>query len=416
MNAPKDRTRLRFLPGSLAALLLFTSALSYSAGTAGAADWPQWRGPNRDGISAEAGWSSTWPAGGPKVLWKASLGQGCSSFSVVGEQVFTMGNDKDTGIVYCLAAKTGSVVWKHTYPSKLDPKLFDGGQCATPTVDGDRVFTLGRQGQLFCLNKATGAVVWSKDLVKDFGVKLGDWGYAGSPLVVGNLLMIDVGGKGASAVAFDKATGKVAWQAGDDAQSYASPVAFVHNGKQRVAFFNAFGLVVREAADGKEILRFPWKTQYDINAATPIIADGNILIASGYGHGAALIPLGSANPTPVWQNKNMKNKINSCVLWKGDLYGFDEGTLTCMDFATGAVKWKQGGLGLGSLMLADGKLIVLAEKGDLVIAEASPAAFKELARTPAVAGTTWVSPVLANGSIYCRNNKGEAVCFDVSGK
>jgi len=390
--------------------------LALAAGQTLAADWPQWRGPARDGISAETGWISTWPAEGPKVLWKISVGEGCSSFAVVGDRVFTMGNDKDSGLVYCLDAKSGATVWKYSYPSTLDPKMFEGGQCSTPTVEGDSVFVLGRQGQLLCLNKATGAVVWSQDLVKAFEAKPGTWGYAGSPLVLGNNVVIEVGGKGASAVAFDKTTGKVVWQAGDDSQSYASPYAFMQAGKQWVAFFNAFGLVVREAADGKEVMRYPWKTSYDINPTTPIVADGKILITSGYGHGAALLPLDSADPKPIWENKNMRNKMNGCVLWKGNLYGFDETTLTCMEFATGTVKWKQAGLGFGSLMVADGKLIVLSEDGTLIVAEASPDAYKELAKAPAVAKRTWVSPVLANGVIYCRNNKGEVVAFDVSTK
>jgi len=405
---PSDRMHWQ----RLAALVVFTISLTFAVGTACAADWPQWRGPNRDGVSAEKGWS----AAAPKVLWKACFGPGCSSFAVVDDRLFTMGNDKDTGSIYCIDAKSGKILWKYSYPSPLDPKMFEGGQCSTPTVDGDSVFALGRQGQFFCLNKTTGAVVWSKNFPADFSAKMASWGYAGSPLVLGDKVITEVGGKGASAVAFDKASGKVIWQAGDDAQSYASPYAFTQDGKQYVAFFNAFGLVVREADDGKEVMRYPWKTSWDINPTTPIVADGKILITSGYGHGAALLPLGAADPKPLWESKEMKNKMNSCVLWQGNLYGFDESTLTCMEFATGKAKWQQKGMGLGSLILADGKLIIQAEDGTLVIAEASPEAYKEISKTPAVPAKTWVSPVLANGKIYCRNNNGEAVCFDVSGK
>lgn len=400
--------RLRLLSAHLFCAL----CLTFATGEICAADWPQWRGPARDGISAEKGWSAT----SPKLLWKAHLGPGCSSFAVVGDQVFTMGNDKDTGSVYCLDAKTGNILWQHSYPSPLDAKMFTGGQCSTPTVDGDFVFALGRQGQFFCLNKATGAVVWSKNFPAEFGAKVAMWGYSGSPLVLGAKVITEAGGQGASAVAFDKASGKLLWQAGDDAQSYASPYAFTHNGKECVAFFNVFGLVVREAADGKEVMRFPWKTSWDINPTTPIVADNKIFIASGYGHGAALLPLDGANPKPLWESKSMKNKMNSCVLWQGYLYGFDEGALTCMEFATGNVKWQQKAMGLGSLILADGKLIIQVEDGALVFAEATPEAYKEIGRTPAVEKISWVNPVLANGRIYCRNNNGEVVCFDVSGK
>ena len=402
---------MRYFSDSLAALVVSTVLLTLS-GKAGAADWPQWRGPNRDGISSEKGWV----AANPKPLWQANVGTGCSAFSVVGGQAFTMGNDKDTGSVYCLDATSGKILWQHSYPSPLEPNLFEGGQCSTPTVDGDSVYALGRQGQFFCLNKATGAVVWSKDFLKDFTVKKAKWGYCGSALVLGNKVIIEVGGTGASAVAFDKTNGNVLWQSGDDAQSYGSPYAFMQDGKPCVAFFNSFGLVVRDAADGKEVLRYPWGTQYGINPTTPIIADGKILLSSGYGHGAALLPLDVADPKPIWESKEMKTHMNSCVLWQGYLYGFDESTLTCMEFATGAVKWQQKGLGKGALTLADGKLIIQAEDGALAIAEASPEAYKELSRTPAVAKRSWVIPVLANGRIYTRNNNGEVACFDVSGK
>jgi len=394
--------------------LAFTLILGIAA--ARADDWPQWRGLQRDGTSAETAWTSTWPAEGPKVLWRAHFGAGCSSFAVVGNRVFTMGNEKDVASVFCLDTRTGDAVWKYSFPSTLDAKLFEGGQCSTPTVDGGRVYVLGRQGQLFCLDKENGSVVWSKDLVRDCGVKLAGWGYAGSPLVLGGLLLVDVGGKGNSAVAFDKATGAVVWQAGDDLEAYSSPYPFLQGGKQCVAFFNVFGLVVREAANGKEVFRYPWKTEWGINAATPLVADGKVFLSSGYNHGAALVPLDAPEPKPVWENKNMRNKMNSCVLWKGYLYGFDEKTLVCMEFATGEVKWKQEGLGMGSLILANGKLIIQAEEGALVVAEAGPEAYKELARTEAVPKKTWIAPVLAGGKLFCRNNNGDAVVFDLSVK
>ncbi|MEI6561223.1 MAG: PQQ-binding-like beta-propeller repeat protein [Verrucomicrobiota bacterium] len=412
MKTPPGWIRFRHFSNALLGWFVYTALLTL-AGKAGAADWLQWRGPNRDGISIE----KNGVAANPKPLWKANVGTGCSSFSVVGGQVFTMGNDKDTGSVYCLDAASGKILWQHSYPSPLEPLMFEGGQCSTPTVEGDSVFALGRQGQFFCLNRATGAVVWSKDLPKDFSVaSLAKWGYAGSPLVLGNKVIIEVGARGASAVALDKTNGTVLWQCGDDAQSYGSPYAFMQDGKQCVAFFNAFGLVVRDAADGREVMRYPWKTSYDVNPTTPIVADGKIFIASGYGHGAALLPLGVAVPKPIWESKEMKNHMNSCVLWQGYLYGFDESALTCMEFATGTVKWQQKGLGKGALILADGKLIIQAEDGALAIAEASPEAYKELSRTPAVAKRSWVIPVLANGRIYTRNNNGEVACFDVSGK
>ena len=404
---------LRRLLTSILALCFSLAPMLVSPRGARADDWPQWRGPNRDGISKETEWNTQWTQS-PKVLWKLNIGPGCSSFSVVKDRVFTLGNLNDTDSVYCLEATTGKTVWKYSYPCPLSPKMFDGGPCATPAIDGEFVYSLSRTGLLLCLNKETGAVVWSKDFQKDFGVKPPAWGYAGSPLVMDGKLFIDVGAKGASAVALDQTTGAVVWKAGDDAASYASPYGFTNGGKQCVAFFNAAGLVVREASTGSEMLRFPWKTSWDINPTTPIVSGDKIFIASGYGHGGALLSLGSADPQPTWQSKNLKNKMNSCVLWQGHLYGFDESKLVCIDFATGAIKWSTAGFGLGSLMVANGRLIIQAENGDLVVAEGSSQAFKQISKTPAVSGKTWVVPVLANGQIYCRNNKGDVVCLDVT--
>ncbi|MEI6350952.1 MAG: PQQ-binding-like beta-propeller repeat protein [Verrucomicrobiota bacterium] len=406
---PLKDIRQRIL-GSVVPALALSLAPLVCGTIARAADWPQWRGPNRDGISHETGWN----AQSPKVLWKLNLGTGCSSFAVVKDRVFTMGNLNNADSVYCLDANTGKTFWAYTYPSARDAKMFDGGPCATPTIDGEFVYSLSRAGLLLCLKRETGAVVWSKEFQKEFGAKPPGWGYSASPLILDGKLFVDVGAKGASAVALDKATGTVVWKAGDDAASYSSPYGFTHGGKQCVAFFNAMGLVVREAGNGNELLRFPWKTSWDVNPTTPIVSGDKIFIASGYGRGGVLLPLGRANPAPIWQSKDMKNKMNSCALWQGCLYGFDESKLACIDFATGAVKWQASGMGLGSLMIADGKLIILAESGELVIAEASSKAFKQLSKTPAVGGNTWVTPVLSNGRIYCRNHKGDVVCFDVA--
>jgi len=178
--------------------------------------------------------------------------------------------------------------------------------------------------------------------------------------------------------------------------------------------FNGFGLVVHELNGGKEVARFAWKTQYEVNAGSPIVLDDKIFISSGYGTGCALLQLKSGSLTELWKNKAMRNHFASCVLWQDHLYGFDESTLTCLEFATGAVKWTEPSLGKGALMLADGKLIIQSEKGDLVIAAAEPAAYKEIARAKVLSGKCWVVPVLANGRLYVRNNAGDLVCLDVA--
>jgi len=395
---------------------VFWAAILAATCVARASDWPQWRGPNRDGISAEAGWSSQWPADGPKPLWHANVGTGCSSVSVVGDRVFTMGNQSDADTVWCCDAKTGLPVWKHTYANPLDPRNYEGGPGATPTVDGNLVFTLSRTGQLFCLDARTGKPVWSKHLVNDFGGKVPKWGYSGSPLVAGDLVLLETGANGGSTVALDKKTGATVWKSGDEPAGYGTIMPFTFGGKACVASFDGTGLTVRDTKTGKELATYPWKTSYEVNAATPIVSGDKIFISSGYNKGCALLRFDGSSLKPLWENREMRNHFNSSVLWKDHLYGFDDSTLACLDLADGSVKWTQVGLGKGSLILAGDKLVIQSESGDLVIAPAAPESFQEIARAKVLKDRCWVVPVLANGRIYCKNNKGELVCLDVSGK
>ena len=379
-----------------------------------AADWAQWRGPTRDGISTETGWTYHWGPAGPRVLWKRGFGTGCSSFTAVGNRVYTMGNRDETDTVCCLDAATGKMVWEYSYAHPLDPNMFEGGPGSTPVIDGPRVYTLSRHGRLFCL--VDGKVVWAKHLVNDLGGEQPRWGYAGSPLVLGDTLLLDVGGRGCSAMALNKLTGEVFWKAGDDSASYSSPVVIKPGDNPSVAFFNVAGLVVRAARDGQELWRFPLKSDYDVNAASPLPVGNAVFISSSYGHSGALVRPATTGPKVAWQSKAMRNKLNSSVLWQGYLYGFDEESLACLAAATGEVKWKQSGLSLGSLILAAGKLVIMSEKGRLVIAEASPEQYRLLADAQVLSDKRcWVVPTLANGRIFCKNNFGDAVAVDVRG-
>jgi len=380
------------------------------------ADWPQWRGPNRDGISQESGWVAQWPAEGPKKLWAAGVGVGYSSMSVSKGRVFTMGNVNDTDAVSALDAESGKVLWKHEYACLAkDPNGFHGTRC-TPTVEDDRVYTVSRHGHFFCLDAATGKVIWSKDFKQDLGATAPKWGFSGSPLMEKDWVLSEVSASGASVVAFNKRDGTVVWKNGDDRAGYASLVAFDHAGERCLAQFSAAHIIGRRMKDGSELWRWSWKTDYAVNAATPIVKGDELFVSSGYNFGCALLKLGVEGVSEVWRNKNMRNHVNSCVLVDGFLYGYDEGELKCLDWRTGTVKWATRDYGKGSLMVADGKLILFGQKGKLGVAEVSPGGFKQLSYFQALGGqNTWASPVLANGRIYVRNLDTLAA-FDVKGK
>lgn len=388
--------------------LMFSTSLPLAAD-----DWAQWRGPNRDGISAEKGLPASWPAAGPKQLWEAPVGIGLSSASVSQGHVYIMGNTADKDSIFCFDEATGKLLWKHEYASiAKDPNGYPGTRC-TPTVDGDKVYAVDRHGQFFCLNTKDGKVVWSKDFAKDYGSTEPKWGFSGSALIQKNWVLMEVGGPGASVVAWDKATGKEVWKSGDDPAAYSSLIVFTLGGETCLAQFPKDNFVARKLKDGKELWRTPWKTQYGVNAATPIIQGDELFLSSGYNFGCALLKMTPAGATDVWRNKNMRNHVATCVLWAGHLYGFDMDALKCLDWKTGDVKWETKAYGKGSLILADGKLILFGQQGKLGMAEASPAGFKELASAQVLSGKdTWAHPALANGKLFLRAGE-KLACFQL---
>ena len=380
--------------------------------TAEAADWPNWRGPNHNGVSSETGWSATWSKSGPKVLWKKSIGTGFASMAVSNGRVYAMGNINDNDILYCFEADTGKEIWKKSYPCPLFKKDHEGGPAATPTVDGDAVYTFSKNGDAIRFRAATGQIVWHKKLNKELGIKHPEWYFASSPFVIDNMVILNAGSRG---IALDKADGSVIWKSGKDPTAYATAVPFTVGSQKCVAIFAAKEIVGLIAATGKVVWQHPWKTSYDANIGNPIISGNTVFVCSGYNRGCALLKIEGSNVTEVWQNKNMRNHFNSSVLWQGHIYGFDDSKeLRCLDFKTGQIKWSKGGLGKGSLMIADGKLIILSERGKLVTAPAWPEGFKELSSAQILTGKCWTVPVLANGRIYARNANGQLVCVDVS--
>jgi outer membrane protein assembly factor BamB len=381
-----------------------------AAGPLKAADWPQWRGPQRNGISAETGWLTRWPAAGPKRLWSARVGEGFSSVAVAGGRVYAIGNASNQDRVSCLNAETGKPVWSYAYAS---PAGDYGGPRATPVLDGGNVYTFSRDGVALCLNAGNGKVVWQKDLRRETGAQPPQWGFAGSPLISGNLAIYNLGAAGTGV---DKGTGKIVWRSATEASGYASPLAYTVGNQQGVAIFTASAIAGLNPANGRLLWQFPWQTNFGVNAADPIFSGNTVFISSNYEKGCALLRLGGGQPAAVWQNRNMRNHFNSCVLVGGALYGNDQGTLKCIDLATGAGRWQQRGMGKGGLISAGGNLLVMTERGELLLAKAAPDRYTELARAQVLTGTCWTHPVLANGRIYCRSHEGDLVCLDVRAK
>lgn len=391
--------------------------LCLAAGAAFAADWPQFRGLNRDGISRETGLLKSWPAGGPRVVWKAPVGEGFSHVVVAGNRLFTLYGQGGSEHAVALDAGTGKQLWKVAIDSKYSSDMGNGSR-STPTVDAGMVYALSANGKLAALNAANGKTVWEHDLVEELNAKIPGWGVSTSPLVEGNLLLVDVGGSGGkSLAAFDKKTGKTVWTSQSDKAGYSAPIAVTVGGVRQVIFFTGTSVVSVAPATGKLFWRIPWRTDWDVNAAAPIfVAPDKLFISSGYGVGAALFKLKAGGaPEEVWKSRGMKNQFSSSVLHNGVIYGFDDTTFKAIDVATGKDRWRQRGLGHGSLLLADGHLAVLSDRGKLALVEATPAAYKEKGSVEILTGKCWTAPTLANGKLYVRNEE-SLVALDWTGK
>lgn len=381
--------------------------------------WPQYRGPARDGVSAETGILKTWPASGPKVVWRVPLGGGYSGISVAGGRGYTMFSREDGEFVVCFKAADGKEVWRLRVDSNRDDDMGDGPR-STPTVDGDLVYALGARGVLVAARILSGERAWEKDLKDAFGARVPQWGVSTSPLVEGNLLVIDAGGgPGKSLVALDKTTGQTRWTSYTDKPGYSAPLGVDIHGVRQILSFAGTSLVSVGAADGKVLWSVPWKTSYDVNAAMPVfVPPDRVFISSSYDTGGALYQVKKTGDTfevsEVWKSRIMKNHFNSSIYQGGYLYGFDDATLRCIDVATGQEKWSQRGFAKGSLLLADGHLIIFGESGLLALAEATPDAYREKGRVQIFDGKTWTMPTLSGGKLYLRDQK-EMVALDLAG-
>jgi outer membrane protein assembly factor BamB len=387
------------------------AACSLTAG-AFAADWPHWRGPTFDGISRET-IPAVLPAELP-VLWRAKVGVGFSTVSVKRTRVLTLGNQADIDTVRCLDADTGAVVWQHSYPCAIDPRYYEGGPSATPTIHGDSVYTLSKKGHAFRFELATGKVLWQRDLVADHGVELPEWSFASSPLIDGGRVLLNVGRGG---LALDAATGETRWLQGTGTPGYATLVPWPGNptGATHV-LFGARALLGIEAGTGRQVWEFPARASRDVNAADPIVRGNRVVLSSS--SGTKLVEFAAdGTPTTIWENRDLKWYFNAGVLIGDHLYSISGTThrltdLVCTRLDTGKTEWSVPGFRSGALSAA-GNTLVLLDAGKLTLFDASPEAFRPRFQQQILEGKCWTVPVVANGRIYGRNAAGDLVCLQL---
>ncbi len=381
------------------------------------ADWPQWLGPDRTGISTETGFLKTWPKNGPEVLWKKNLGAGFSGISVADGRVFTMFAEGDDEFVVCLDEESGDEIWRLRTGGMFEEWQGGDGPRSQPTVNGERVYVLGAEGTLYALKAGNGETIWTVDLVGGLGGRFPRFGFSTSPLVEGDFLYLEAATRNGTFLALRRDDGKVAWASQSDVASYSSPIAVDLAGARQVVYFSGDALVGLSPADGSLYWRYPWKTSYDLNIATPILVPPDqVFISSGYDHGAALLRIeagsGGFSVTRVWESRRMKNHFGTSVLVGDYLYGFDNAILKCIEARTGKEQWKHRGYGKGALMYADGHLLLMSDNGRLALAEATPDGFEEKAGAQVLDGRSWTMPTLANGRVFVRDMR-KIVCVDL---
>jgi len=391
-------------------LVTLVLVASVGTGVLRAADWPQWQGPERTRISKETGLLASWPSGGPRLVWTATgLGSGFGSMAVVGPRVYLQGMRGTASMVIALNRSDGTEVWSKALGAPQDNDRGPGPR-GTPTVDGDRLYVLTENGDLACL-KTDGALVWQRNILKEFGGSQLQWLISESPLVDGPHLVVSPGGPGAGMVKLDKLTGKTVWVAKElsDSASYASIVAADVQGVRTYFAFTASAGVGVRASDGKVMFRYPTAANRVANIATPIYSNNKVFFTSAYGTGAGLLDLSAQNgdvvSKEVYFTKDMKNHHGGVVLVDGHLYGFSDAILTCLDFATGNVVWRDRSVGKGTVTYADGHLYLQSENNVVGLAEATPSGYKETGRfeIPDKGLPSWAHPVISDGRLYVRN-------------
>ena len=375
-----------------------------------AGDWPQWRGPNRDGVSTEKGLLDKWPEGGPELVWKAKgLGVGFSSVSVRDGMIYTMGDGKESSHVFCLDAKNGKILWTSKGVGKTGGN-YKGTRC-TPTLDGDRLYALGQFGDLVCLEASNGAEVWRRSLTEDFGGRSGGWNYTESPLVDGDKVMVTPGGKKGAVVALGTKNGKLAWQSKDftDGAQYSSLIARDFGGRRQYIQLTGASVVGLDAKTGETLWRASRKGS-TATVSTPVFHQGHLFVSSAYGVGCNGFKVtrnkAGFSAKQIYANKSISNHHGGCIRVGDYVYGSSRSTLACLELKTGKEMWRKRSAGKGSIVVVDGKIILRAESGPIALVELNPKAYKEISRfdqPDRSRAKAWPHPVVSNGILYIRD-------------
>jgi outer membrane protein assembly factor BamB len=389
---------------------------------AGAADWPQFLGPQRNSTSTETGLLQTWDKKGPPLLWQKDVGEGYSSPVIAGERLILFHRVGGEEVVQCLDAGSGKELWKHADTTKYRDWLGKGdGPRATPLIAGERVYTLGVTGRLLCLKLSNGEKVWQRDLLTDYKVPRSYFGVGTSPILEGDRLLVNVGARDAGIVAFEKNSGKELWRATEDGASYSSPVAADIDGVRHVIFFTRQGIVSLDPANGHVRFSKRWRSRMDasVNAAAPVVMGDQLFFTACYDTGAIVVRAKKAGIEELWSNdRSLSSHFSTPVYHDGYLYGFDGRQdfgmveFRCIEAKTGKVRWSRDGFGCASMILAEGNLIVLSERGELVLVECKSDKYREKARAGVLTGPCRAHLALANGRLYARDNA-KLVCWNL---
>jgi outer membrane protein assembly factor BamB len=378
--------------------------------------YPQFLGPNRDGVVTGTSLEADWETHPPQLLWRRPVGAGWSGFAVSDRLAVTQEQNGDDETVVAYEFLTGKEAWRYSYPARYDSSLAGLGPRATPTIDSGMVFTTGATGILNSINLEDGKLIWTCDVIREHGSSNPPWGNSCSPLVLRDLVIVAAGGAdGHSLVAYHRETGELLWSGGSDGLGYSSPQARQLAGVEQILILNKGSVAGHGASDGRVLWEFPWSDSQP-NVAQPLpLPDDRVLVSSGYGIGSKLLriqqtPGGKFTVEQIWETPRMKAKFTNLVYHEGFVYGLDDGILTCLDPSDGSAKWKRGRYGHGQVILVNDLLLLQSEHGEIVLIDPNPEELTELARLEVFDHKSWNPPALVGNYLLVRTDL-EAACY-----